>query len=241
VRSIPARLSVWPTPPRSSRRRTKTWRQARFQRRCKEEGRFSTRPSAQLLKCQKAHGPSTQVVPGSPTQLKQAGGRLRACSRSPAAAPTPAPARHLLPSNGRSSPSKSCRPLPPSSDTELQADNLRRAAIDKSVKGPVLFLFTQRCLLAHGSPRFSASSPRSSWWSPSFLGNCPVHLSMAAFSPTHINALVYGWGIQAAPRRDAVDHGPSFRPGVEAAARACSITAGVFLEHHHHRRHVEPS
>ena len=31
---------------------------------------------------------------------------------------------------------------PATSDTDLQADNLRRAAIDKSVKGPVLFLFT---------------------------------------------------------------------------------------------------
>ena len=31
---------------------------------------------------------------------------------------------------------------PSTPDTDLQADNLRRAAIDKSVKGPVLFLFT---------------------------------------------------------------------------------------------------
>lgn len=84
---------------------------------------------------------------------------------------------------------------PSSADTDLQADNLRRAAIDKSVKGPVLFLFLNGAFWLMASTILGVLAAVK-LFAPSFLGDCPV-LQYGRLQPTHINALVYGWGIQA--------------------------------------------
>lgn len=84
---------------------------------------------------------------------------------------------------------------PPSADTDLQADNLRRAAIDKSVKGPVLFLFLNGAFWLMASTILGGLAAIK-FFAPSFLGDCPV-LQYGRLQPTHLNALVYGWGIQA--------------------------------------------
>lgn len=84
---------------------------------------------------------------------------------------------------------------PSSADQDLQADNLRRAAIDKSVKGPVLFLFLNGAFWLMASTILGVLAAVK-LFSPSFLGDCPV-LQFGRLQPTHLNALVYGWGIQA--------------------------------------------
>ena len=82
-----------------------------------------------------------------------------------------------------------------SAEMDLQADNLRRAAIDKSVKGPVLFLFLNGAFWLMASTILGVLAALK-LFAPSFLGDCPV-LQYGRLQPTHINALVYGWGIQA--------------------------------------------
>lgn len=83
---------------------------------------------------------------------------------------------------------------PASPDT--QADNLRRAAIDKSVKGPVLFLFLNGAFWLMASTILGVLAAIKQF-APDFLGACSV-LQYGRLQPTHINALVYGWGVQAA-------------------------------------------
>ncbi len=82
-----------------------------------------------------------------------------------------------------------------SADTDLHTDNLRRAAIDKSVKGPVLFLFLNGAFWLMASTILGVLAALK-LFAPSFLGDCPI-LQYGRLQPTHINALVYGWGIQA--------------------------------------------
>ncbi len=82
-----------------------------------------------------------------------------------------------------------------SADTDVQADNLRRAAIDKSVKGPVLFLFLNGAFWLMASTILGVLAALK-LFAPSFLGDCPV-LQYGRLQPTHLNALVYGWGVQA--------------------------------------------
>jgi len=84
---------------------------------------------------------------------------------------------------------------PSSAEPDTLADNLRRAAIDKSVKGPVLFLFLNGAFWLMASTILGVLAAVK-LFSPSFLGDCPV-LQYGRLLPTHINALVYGWGIQA--------------------------------------------
>ena len=82
------------------------------------------------------------------------------------------------------------------STPDLTADNLRRAAIDKSVRGPVLFLFLNGAfwlMLATILGVLAAVKLIA----PTFLDGCP-YISYGRLQPAHINALVYGWGVQAA-------------------------------------------
>lgn len=74
------------------------------------------------------------------------------------------------------------------------ADNLRRAAIDRSVKGPVLFLFTNAAFWLMASTLLGFISAVK-LVSPSFL-DCPL-LTYGRMQPAHLIALIYGWGIQA--------------------------------------------
>jgi cytochrome c oxidase cbb3-type subunit 1 len=73
-------------------------------------------------------------------------------------------------------------------------DNVRRAAIDRSVKGPVLFLFTNAAfwLMASTLMGLLASVKLVA---PDFL-NCSW-LTYGRLQPAHLNALIYGWGVQA--------------------------------------------
>jgi cytochrome c oxidase cbb3-type subunit 1 len=81
-------------------------------------------------------------------------------------------------------------------DPDIQVDTLRRAAIDKSVKGPVLFLFLNAAFWLMASTILGVIAGMK-LFNPDFLGQCHV-LQYGRLQPAHINALVYGWGIQAA-------------------------------------------
>ncbi len=83
----------------------------------------------------------------------------------------------------------------PSSEIETQADNVRRATIDKSVKGPVLFLFLNAAFWLMASTILGVLAAVK-LFSPSFLGDC-AFITFGRLQPAHLNALVYGWGIQA--------------------------------------------
>lgn len=83
-----------------------------------------------------------------------------------------------------------------SNSPDLAADNQRRAAIDKSVRGPVLFLFLNGAFWLMLSTLLGVLSAVK-LFAPGFLENCEA-LTYGRLQPVHINALVYGWGIQAA-------------------------------------------
>lgn len=83
--------------------------------------------------------------------------------------------------------------IPASTDT--QADNIRRAAIDKSVKGPVLFLFLNGAFWLMASTILGVLAAIVQF-APDAFGSWSV-LQYGRLQPTHINALVYGWGVQA--------------------------------------------
>ncbi len=77
------------------------------------------------------------------------------------------------------------------------AESLRRADIDRSVKRPVLFLFANAALwlLASTVMGLLASIKLVS---PSFLDyDCLWFLNYGRLQPAHLNALVYGWAMQA--------------------------------------------
>jgi cytochrome c oxidase cbb3-type subunit I len=80
-------------------------------------------------------------------------------------------------------------------DLELQADSARRAAIDRSVKGPVLFLFLNGAFWLMASTILGVLASIKSF-APDFLDYS--FLSFGRLQPAHVNALVYGWGVQAA-------------------------------------------
>jgi cytochrome c oxidase cbb3-type subunit 1 len=81
-------------------------------------------------------------------------------------------------------------------DSDLQADSLRRAAIDKSVKGPVLFLFLNAAFWLMASTVLGVIAAIK-LIIPGFFGDWAV-LQYGRLEPAHINALVYGWAIPAA-------------------------------------------
>lgn len=80
----------------------------------------------------------------------------------------------------------------PTADTT--AENLRRAAIDRSVKGPVLFLFTNAAFWLMASTLLGFIAAVKLVY-PAFLDFS--FLSYGRLLPAHLLALVYGWGIQA--------------------------------------------
>ena len=82
------------------------------------------------------------------------------------------------------------------STPDLAAENLRRAAIDKSVRGPVLFLFVNGAFWLMLSTILGVLSAVR-LIAPDFLGGCEW-TTYGRLQPVHINALVYGWGVQAA-------------------------------------------
>ena len=105
---------------------------------------------------------------------------------------------------------------PSTPDTDLQADNLRRAAIDKSVRGPVLFLFTNGAFWLMLSTLLGVLAAIK-LVEPEFLGDCQ-YITYGRLQPAHINALVYGWGVQA-----ALGFGPL---GALGAFRGAALPAG---------------
>ena len=82
-------------------------------------------------------------------------------------------------------------------ETTSLEDSLRRAAIDRSVKGPVLFLFTNAALwLLAATVLGLVSSVKL--YAPDFLdSDWTWFLNYARVQPAHMNALIYGWAMQA--------------------------------------------
>ncbi|WP_075088969.1 hypothetical protein [Verrucomicrobium spinosum] len=81
--------------------------------------------------------------------------------------------------------------------TVSNSDSLRRAAIDRSVKGPVLFLFANAALwlLASTIMGLIASVKLVK---PGFLDyDWLWFLNYGRLQPAHLTALVYGWAIQS--------------------------------------------
>ena len=80
---------------------------------------------------------------------------------------------------------------------ETDIDSLRRAAIDRSVKGPVLFLFTNGAFWLMASTIVGLLASVKCVF-PNFLDQSWLwFLHYGRLQPAHITALVYGWGIQA--------------------------------------------
>lgn len=111
--------------------------------------------------------------------------------------------------------------------TDIDSDSLRRAAIDRSVKGPVLFLFTNGAFWLMASTILGVLASVKHF-SPGFLDRDSLwFLHYGRLQPAHLIALVYGWGIQAGL-------GVAFwimarRTGQELkSGHATLITAGVF-------------
>ena len=84
---------------------------------------------------------------------------------------------------------------PANSELETQADTTRRAAIDRSVKGPVLFLFLNGAFWLMASTVLGFLAGIKSF-APEFLDYS--WLSFGRIQPAHLIALVYGWGVQSA-------------------------------------------
>lgn len=85
---------------------------------------------------------------------------------------------------------------PSNTDQDSVADNQRRAAIDKSVRGPVLFLFLNGAFWLMLSTILGVLAAVR-LVAPDFLGGCEW-TTYGRLQPVHMNALVYGWGVQAA-------------------------------------------
>ncbi len=84
---------------------------------------------------------------------------------------------------------------PANAELDTQADAARRAAIDRSVKGPVLFLFLNGAFWLMASTILGVLAGIKSF-APEFLDFS--FLSFGRLQPAHLAALVYGWGMQAA-------------------------------------------
>lgn len=111
--------------------------------------------------------------------------------------------------------------------TAQNSDSLRRAAIDRSVKGPVLFLFANAAmwLLASTAMGLIASIKLVD---PDFLdADWLWFLNYGRLQPAHMAALVYGWAIQAGLGASiwllARRSGVALKHGAGAM-----VTAGVF-------------
>lgn len=77
-----------------------------------------------------------------------------------------------------------------------EKDAIVRASIDRSLRHPVMFFFTSGAAwLAVSIVLGILSSAKNH--SPDFLGNCSW-LTYGRVFPAHLNALIYGWGAQAA-------------------------------------------
>lgn len=111
--------------------------------------------------------------------------------------------------------------------TVSNSDSLRRAAIDRSVKGPVLFLFANAALwlLASTIMGLIASVKLVK---PGFLDyDWLWFLNYGRLQPAHLTALVYGWAIQSG--LGASVWLLARRSGVALERGAGSmVTAGVF-------------
>jgi cytochrome c oxidase cbb3-type subunit 1 len=79
---------------------------------------------------------------------------------------------------------------------DTSTDNLRRAAIDRSVRGPVLFLFTNAAFWLLASTLFGMLAAVK-LIKPDFICDAAC-LTYGRMQPAHLTALVYGWGIQVA-------------------------------------------
>jgi cytochrome c oxidase cbb3-type subunit 1 len=79
-------------------------------------------------------------------------------------------------------------------ELENQADATRRAAIDRSVKAPVLFLFLNGAFWLMASTILGVLAGIKAF-APEFLEFS--FLSFGRLQPAHLIALIYGWGIQA--------------------------------------------
>ncbi len=86
--------------------------------------------------------------------------------------------------------------MPTAPNTILSKDALLRAEIDRSLRHPVMFFLTSGAAWLAVSILFGVIASAKSH-SPGFLGDC-AWLSYGRMFPAHVNALVYGWGMQAA-------------------------------------------
>lgn len=77
------------------------------------------------------------------------------------------------------------------------SDSLRRAAIDRSVKGPVLFFFTNAAMWLLASTVLGLIASVKIFH-PQFLDfDCLWFLNYGRLQPVHMLTLVYGWALQA--------------------------------------------
>lgn len=83
-----------------------------------------------------------------------------------------------------------------STTTTPDQDALLRADIDRSLRHPVMFFLTSGAAWLAVSI-FLGVIASAKVHSPGFLAHCPW-LTYGRVFPAHINALVYGWGMQAA-------------------------------------------
>lgn len=83
-----------------------------------------------------------------------------------------------------------------SATTTTHEDALLRAGIDRSLRHPVMFFLTSGAAWLAVSI-FLGVIASAKVHSPGFLSSCPL-LTYGRVFPAHINALVYGWGMQAA-------------------------------------------
>jgi cytochrome c oxidase cbb3-type subunit 1 len=86
--------------------------------------------------------------------------------------------------------------MSPAISTTTDQDALLRAGIDRSLRHPVMFFLTSGAAWLAVSIFLGVISS-AKVHSPDFLGGCPF-LTYGRVFPAHINALVYGWGMQAA-------------------------------------------
>ncbi len=76
-------------------------------------------------------------------------------------------------------------------------DSLRRAAIDRSVRLPVLFLFANAAMWLLGATIMGLVASVK-LYAPEFLDRSHLwFINYGRLQPAHMNALIYGWAIQA--------------------------------------------
>ena len=80
--------------------------------------------------------------------------------------------------------------------TTTDQDALLRAGIDRSLRHPVMFFLTSGAAWLAVSIILGIISS-AKVHSPEFLAGCPL-VTYGRVAPAHINALIYGWGFQAA-------------------------------------------